>query len=106
MFLNVTFKAAITILVAPEADAEYFERNAAKHGCGQPSISAVLTVGIMLIIQIQILDLNLPIHTGFNDLAALEAETLAFSKPVVLVHGDSHSFQINKPLFGSKVSDG
>jgi len=35
-------------------------------------------------------------------LAALEAETLAFGKPVVLVHGDSHSFQINKPLFGSK----
>jgi len=33
---------------------------------------------------------------------ALEAETLAFGKPVVLVHGDSHSFQINKPLFGSK----
>ena len=44
-----------------------------------------------------------PNRTGFNEfLAALEAETLAFGKPVVLVHGDSHSFQINKPLFGSK----
>lgn len=40
---------------------------------------------------------------GYNDfLVALEVETLAFGKPVVLVHGDTHSFQINKPLFGSK----
>src|SRR6267142_5084322 len=31
-------------------------------------------------------------------LAALEAETLKFAKPVVLAHGDSHYFRVDKPL--------
>ena len=36
---------------------------------------------------------------GFRDfLTALREETLAFAKPVVLVHGDSHYFRIDKPL--------
>ena len=40
--------------------------------------------------------------TGFDDfLAALERETLSFVKPVVYVHGDTHIFRIDKPLFGS-----
>ena len=40
-------------------------------------------------------------RTGFNDfLAALEAETIAFGGPVVLVHGDSHYFRIDKPMIG------
>lgn len=42
-------------------------------------------------------------RAGFNDLIrVLEEETLAFKKPVVLVHGDSHYFRIDKPLMGSK----
>ncbi len=41
-------------------------------------------------------------RTGYNDfLAALEQETVAFQKPVVLVHGDSHIFRIDKPLISS-----
>jgi hypothetical protein len=41
--------------------------------------------------------------TGFDEfLAALERETVAFGKPVVYVHGDSHLFRIDKPLVGSK----
>jgi hypothetical protein len=40
--------------------------------------------------------------TGFDEfLAALEKETLAFGKPVVYVHGDSHLFRIDKPLVGT-----
>lgn len=40
--------------------------------------------------------------TGFDAfLAALEKETVAFGKPVVYVHGDSHIFRVDKPLFGS-----
>jgi hypothetical protein len=40
---------------------------------------------------------------GFNDfLGALERETVAFKKPVVLVHGDSHYFRIDKPMVGSR----
>ena len=40
--------------------------------------------------------------TGFDEfLAALERETLAFGKPVVYVHGDTHIFRIDKPLYGA-----
>jgi hypothetical protein len=40
--------------------------------------------------------------TGFDDLlAALEKETVAFGKPVVYVHGDTHIFRVDKPLVGS-----
>jgi len=34
----------------------------------------------------------------FSFLRTLRAETIAFGKPVVLVHGDSHYFRVDKPL--------
>ena len=37
-------------------------------------------------------------YTGF--LRALSAATSAFARPVVLVHGDSHYFRVDKPLLG------
>lgn len=41
--------------------------------------------------------------TGFDEfLSALEKETVAFGKPVVYVHGDSHLFRIDKPLVGAR----
>ncbi len=40
---------------------------------------------------------NPPGYGGF--LAALGNETLAFAKPVVLLHGDTHHFRIDKPMF-------
>ncbi len=40
---------------------------------------------------------------GFNDMIfVLEQETIVFARPVVLVHGDSHYFRIDKPLIGSR----
>lgn len=40
--------------------------------------------------------------TGFDEfLAALERETVAFGRQVVYVHGDTHVFRVDKPLFGS-----
>lgn len=43
------------------------------------------------------------VHPGFREfLAALEQETVTFEKPVVLVHGDSHYFRIDKPLYGAQ----
>lgn len=93
----------------PEADAEYFERNTANLAWMQEAFEIAKhdnSKGVMLIIQANPgfeLSPTAPNRTGYNDfLAALEAETLAFTKPVVLVHGDTHSFQINKPLFSSK----
>jgi len=42
--------------------------------------------------------------TGYDSfLAALEKETLAFGKPVVYVHGDTHIFRIDKPLVDSRT---
>jgi hypothetical protein len=42
-------------------------------------------------------------RSGFNDfLTALEAHTIAFGRTVVLVHGDSHYFRLDKPLVGSR----
>jgi hypothetical protein len=38
-------------------------------------------------------------RTGFNDFnAALEKEAIAFGRPVLLVHGDTHIFRIDQPL--------
>lgn len=38
-------------------------------------------------------------ETGFRDfLEMLEEETVEFGKPVVYVHGDTHTFRIDKPL--------
>ena len=39
---------------------------------------------------------------GYHDLlTVLRAETIAFANPVVLVHGDSHYFLVDKPLLDS-----
>ena len=38
-------------------------------------------------------------HSGFTEFrSALVAETIAFERPVVLVHGDSHYCRTDKPL--------
>lgn len=43
------------------------------------------------------------LRAGFNEfLDALERETVRFERPVVLVHGDSHYFRIDKPLMGAR----
>lgn len=40
---------------------------------------------------------------GYHDfLTALRDETVAFRRPVVAVHGDSHHFRIDKPLLDSQ----
>ncbi len=42
--------------------------------------------------------------TAYDEfLRALETESLGFPRPVVLVHGDSHMFRIDKPLLNSKT---
>jgi hypothetical protein len=42
------------------------------------------------------------VHAGYRPLLdTLERETLAFPRPVVLVHGDTHYFRIDKPLMSS-----
>jgi hypothetical protein len=63
--------------------------------------------GIVLIIQANPhfdLAATNQVRLGFNQwLKVLEQETTAFGKPVVLVHGDSHYFRIDKPLISART---
>jgi hypothetical protein len=41
--------------------------------------------------------------SGYTDLVQLlETEVMSFGKPVLFVHGDSHVFRVDKPLFNTK----
>jgi hypothetical protein len=85
------------------ARTEYAARNAANLEWLESTFRLAReenALGLMLIIQANPWDLIPPAElTGFQDfLGALERETRSFAKPVVLVHGDSHYFRIDKPL--------
>jgi hypothetical protein len=90
----------------PAADAEYAARNAANlawlHDVFARARQEQLRA-VMVIIQANPqFEVPAAQRTGFNDfLRDLEAEVIAFGRPVVLVHGDSHYFRIDKPLLGS-----
>lgn len=91
----------------PAADAEYAERNAATIAWLHSTFARARQEhhkAVMLIMQANPgFDLPAAQRTGFNDfLAALESETLAYQRPVVLVHGDSHYFRIDKPLLATR----
>jgi hypothetical protein len=83
---------------------EYTARNAANLAWMRESFALATqdgSLGLMLFIQgnpfpFTPTDGNLK---GFDEfLIALEEETLKFGKPVVLAHGDSHYFRVDKPL--------
>jgi hypothetical protein len=86
---------------------EYTERNAANLAWMRESFALATQDGrrgLMLFMQGNPFpytpnDSNLK---GFEEfLVALEEETLKFGKPVVLAHGDSHYFRVDKPLLRS-----
>lgn len=93
----------------PENDAEYRERNAANLAWLQQAFAHAKTNGsraVMIIQQANIFEnippLAGPIEkpSGFTDTVALiEKETIAFQKPVLLAHGDSHFFRIDNPYW-------
>jgi hypothetical protein len=110
----------------PEMDAEYSERSAANLAWMRQAFDMAVRSGskaIMIIAQANPrFENSWPAYvqqrymlaglgfkspetrraTGFDEfLAALEKETVAFGKPVVYVHGDTHIFRVDKPLFGS-----
>jgi len=112
----------------PEMDAEYEERNAAVLAWMDEAFKLATKNGnkaIMLITQanphfettwtpklqkrymldgLKIKPPKEKIKTGFDDfITALEKHTVAFGKPVVLVHGDTHTFRIDKPLLDPKT---
>ena len=91
----------------PVADAEYVARNGATLDWLRKAFVLARLArarAVMLVIQANPgFDLPAAQRTGFNDfLAMLEAETIAYGRPVALVHGDSHYFRIDKPLIGTR----
>ena len=59
--------------------------------------------GVMLVIQANIFEEDTGEPSGFTEFKeALRDETIEFGKPVVLVHGDSHYFRIDKPLYAEE----
>ena len=104
----------------PENDVEYAERNAANLVWLKQAFELAKRdahKGLMILTQanpyfedhwderrqqgLHIAPPN-PKPTGYSDfLKALEAEVLAFNKPVVFVQGDTHYFRIDQPLFST-----
>ena len=87
----------------PEMDEEFRLRNSACNAFMRESFDLARdngNHGIMITIQANPkFEATPDERTGFNDfLTVLLEKTLDFNKPVVLVHGDSHYFRIDKPL--------
>jgi hypothetical protein len=87
----------------PAMDQEFQARSKANLAWLQSSFAiakAKKLSGIMLVMQANPgFELPPEKRTGFNAfLEALRPEITRFNKPVVLVHGDSHNFRIDKPL--------
>ena len=90
----------------PEMDEEYYLRNEAVNVFLQESFSLAEEngyPGIVITIQANPRFERPPKErTAYNDfLSVLEKGTVDFGKPVVLVHGDSHYFRIDKPMRSS-----
>jgi hypothetical protein len=88
------------------ADAEYAARNAANLQWLRDAFDAARASksrGVVVVMQADPLYEALPQErTGFNDtLAVLQEETLAFDGEVLLIHGDTHYFRVDKPMVAS-----
>ncbi|MBD2254070.1 metallophosphoesterase [Nostoc parmelioides] len=86
-------------------DAEYAERNAANIVWLKEAFArakAKRSLGVVIVIHGNPDDFNIPANAqqnGFRDFVnVLKSELKNYSKPVMLVHGDSHYFRIDKPL--------
>ena len=61
---------------------------------------------VMVVIQANIFEWDTDEPSGFTGFKeALRRETIGFGKPVVLVHGDSHYFRIDKPLLAEEGAE-
>ena len=104
-----------------EADAEYRERNAANLAWLTEGFNVARREGSRAVVifmqanprfdyrvpsrRVALLGVAPPPKkpSGFTDFtSALESEVLGFGKPVALMHGDTHYFRVDKPLFRSK----
>jgi hypothetical protein len=83
-------------------DTEYAARNAATVEWLRQTFdraAAGKAIGLVLAVQANMFEDNVHDPSGFDELIdELRAEVIEFGRPVVLVHGDSHYFRIDKPL--------
>jgi hypothetical protein len=97
---------------AAEAQAEYRARNAANLDWLRRSFAAAQRAhsrAVMIVMQADMWD---PEAAAANKLghyadtkAALARLTIDFGRPVVLVNGDSHSFELDKPLIDAATTN-
>jgi hypothetical protein len=97
----------------PEGDVEYAERTQANlvwlrrgiaHARARDSRAIMVLQQANLFPEFPPFPGTAQEPSGYADLRAqLEKEAAAFGKPVVLVHGDSHFFRIDKPLSPRRV---
>jgi len=104
----------------PDADTEYRERNAANLAWLKEAFIMAKregNKGVAIFMQANpVFEYRLPPRrgralrirpvpkrpSGFSDfLTTLEPEVLAYGRPVILFHGDTHYFRVDKPLFRS-----
>ena len=90
---------------AEESQAEYAARNAANLAWIQDVFAAAKaadSAGVLIALQADMWDPTATL-THFEDTKKeLARQAIAFGKPVVLVNGDSHSFESDKPLLDAK----
>jgi len=82
---------------------EYLARNAADLDWLREAFKAARTGGSKAVVLVMQADPYFEKYaeerSGINDLVeAMEDETVAWGKPVLLVHGDTHVFRVDKPL--------
>lgn len=109
----------------PDMDAEYTERNAANLAWMKQAFDLAKRNGnkaVVIFMQANpFFEDTLPPArirgpriaapskkpSGFSDfLSALQIETVAFGKPVALVHGGTHYFRVDKPMFSNHEAIG
>lgn len=87
----------------PQAAAEYFERNRANLAWLADSFQKAKETNaraVVLIFQAYLWDIkdtanNIPLASGYRaTIDAIDREARAFGKPVLVVHGDYHSFEV------------
>jgi hypothetical protein len=85
---------------------EYAARNEANLAWLEETFEAAREndhAAVMLAIQANVFEDDTEDPSGFADFKeALRQEVVSFGRPVVLVHGDSHNFRIDKPLYAEE----
>jgi hypothetical protein len=86
---------------AAQGQAEYAARNAANLDwlrAGFAAAKAAHSKGVMIVIQADMWDPTATVTHFADTKAELARQSIAFDGKVVLVNGDSHSFEMDKPL--------